>query len=236
MRVDLFLDKIIEQKFVEQEKKEKEKHISSGKLSAGMLNDPLQWQILKLLGVEPKPFEEYVLRKFFRGKQIESWLIEEIPDVVEKQKFVEYNNCVGYIDVLVDTKNWNWKLGVIPVEIKSVANSKYKRILQVGPDKGHILQAGLYGLAEKTEHFAIVYVASDDLRIKVYIYETKNFKKEIDEIIERFYNQLKTGMIPVFEARESWQKNLKYCRYPNYLKLEKELKVVSEKTERKKTK
>ncbi len=219
MKVDTFIDKKIEQKFIERNKKERTEHISSGKLSAGMLNDPLQWQILKVLKVEPRPLDEYVLRKFFRGNQIEEWVIKEIPDIVETQKFVEYKNTIGYIDAVIDTKNWDFKVGIIPAEVKSVANAKYRRIIERGPDKGHILQAGFYALAEKTEQFAVIYIASDDLRIKVYIYETKDYKQEIDEIIERFYKQLKSGKIPVFEAREVWQENFKYCRYPDFMKL-----------------
>lgn len=221
-KIDLYLDKKIEQKFVERNKKERANHISSGKLSAGMLYQPLQWQILKIMGVEPRPLDEYVLRKFLRGKQIEEWAISEIPDVVAMQKFVEYKNTVGYIDALVDTKEWDFNTGVIPAEIKSVANAKYRRIMMNGADKGHILQAGLYALAEKTEQFAIIYVASDDLRIKVYIYETKDYKQEIDEIIARFYKQLESGLVPVFEPTAKWQSDLKYCQYPDFMGLDEE--------------
>lgn len=237
MKVDTYIDKKIEQNFVERNKKEQAEHISSGKLSAGMLNDPLQWQILKIMEVEPRPLDEYVLRKFFRGKQIEAWAIKEIPDIIETQKFVEYKNCVGYVDAIVDTKDWDFKLGIIPAEVKSVANAKYKRIIQNGADKGHILQAGLYALAEKKEQFALIYIASDDLRIKVFIYETKDYKQEIDGIIDRFYKQLESGIVPVFSIREVWQKNLKYCRFPEFMELDEEqlkLKVIKIKTKTKK--
>lgn len=226
MKLDTFLDKIIERKFVEKNKTERENHTSSGKLSASMLNDPIQWQILKTLGAPTKELEEYVLRKFFRGKQIEEWAINEIPDVVEKQKLIEYKDCVGYADALVDTKQWDFKLGIIPVEIKSVANAKFKRIISNGPDKGHILQAAYYALGLKADDFAVIYVASDDLRVKVYIYETKNYKLEIDEIIAKFQAALKSEIIPVFEPREKWQANLLYSKYPAYQDLtEEQLKV-----------
>lgn len=226
--LDTYLDKIIEAKFVEKDKIERENHKTSGKLSASMLNDPLQWKILKVLGVPSKELEEYTLRKFFRGKQIEDWVISEIPDVIEKQKIVEYKDCIGFADALIDTKDWDFKLGVIPVEIKSVANAKYKRIVSSGgADKGHILQAGYYALGLQKEHFAVIYVASDDLRILTYIYETKDYQQEIDEIIERFYTALKSGTIPKFEAREGWQKTLKYSKYPLWVGLnEEELKVA----------
>ncbi len=223
MKIDTYLDKIIENKFVEKNKTERENHISSGKLSAGMLNDPLQWQILKILGIPAKELDEYVLRKFFRGNQIEDWAVSEIPDVIEKQKRVEYKNCIGFADALVDTKDWDFKLGIIPVEIKSVANAKFRRIINgTGADKGHVLQAGYYALGLEKEHFAVIYVASDDLRIKVFIYETKDYKDEIDGIIDKFYVTLKSGVIPIFEARESWQSNIKYSKFPFWQELNKE--------------
>lgn len=223
MKVDSYLDRIIEAKFIEKNKVERENHKSSGKLSASMLNDPLQWQILKTLGVPTKELEEYTLRKFFRGKQIEDWAISEMPDVIEKQKLIEYKECVGYADALIDTKDWDFKLGIIPIEIKSVANAKFRRIISGrGTDKGHILQACYYAMGLDKENFAVIYVASDDLRIQTYIYETKDYKQEIDGIIEGFYLMLESGIIPEFKAREGWQENLKYSKYPEWQELNEE--------------
>lgn len=221
MIVDTYIDNQIGFKFIESNNKERENHKSSGKLSAGMLGKPLQWQILKTIGVATKEFDEYTLRKFYRGKQIENWLINEMPNIIETNKFVEYKDCIGYVDAVVDTKDYNIKIGVIPHEIKSVANAKFKRI-NGGADRSHKLQAGLYALAMDTKHFAIDYVASDDLRVKTFIYETAEVKNEIDLIIKTFYETLKLGIVPVFQATEKWQENPKYSDYPEFAELAQE--------------
>ena len=184
---------------------EKEKtHISSGKLSASKLGSPLQWQILYVRGVPSKEIDEYTYRKFLRGNHVEDWLIGEIK-CVDKQKFVEYRNVVGYADAIIDTKDWQFPCGIIPLEIKSVANSKFKRIVkEKNADRGHKLQAGLYALALGYDNFAVCYVAADDYRIHTYIYETKDIKEEIDRIIDRFDEAIKIPKVPEFEATESW--------------------------------
>jgi len=214
MIIDNFIDQDIGRRLLAENDEERKGHISSGKLSASILNDPIQWQVLKTLGVEGKPIDEYVIRKFRRGKDIESWLVDLLKPV-DKQKFVEYRNTVGYVDAMVDTKDWEFPSGIIPVEIKSVSNAKYKRILKQGPDKGHLLQAGLYAIATVSPKFALCYVASDDLRIHTTIHETEEFRGEIDAIIDKFEEQMGKRVIPVFEAREKWQSNPEYCRYPD---------------------
>ena len=228
--IDTYLDRKVEEKFIEKNKAERESHKSSGKLSATMLSDPIQWQILKVLGVPPKELDEYILRKFFRGKQIEQWAVDETPDIVEKQKLIEYRNCIGFADAIVDTKDWDFKLGIIPVEIKSVTNAKFRRIINLdGADKGHILQAGYYALGLEMNNFAVIYIASDDLRIKVYVYETKNYKDEIDLIIDNFHKAFESKTIPVFSPREKWQESLKYSKYPDWQNLTEEELVIKAK-------
>lgn len=226
---DNYIDKLIGDSLLLQNEKEKASHKSSGKLSAGMLGSPLQWQILKSLGVETKPFDEYTLRKFKRGKDIEAWLLDQIPNKVpvenlvhghrkDDQKFAEYRGVIGYIDCIVDTCSWDFPRGIIPVEIKSVSNAKFKRITQKNePDRSHVLQAGLYALSEGTEWYAIAYVAADDLRVKVYLLETKTVKDEIDRIIDEYIEQIEKKEIPVFEAVEVWQGSAKYNSYPEYM-------------------
>jgi hypothetical protein len=223
MIIDQYIDNQIGIRLLEQNKKERENHKSSGKLSAGMLGKPLQWQILKMILPDSKEFDEYTLRKFLRGKQIEEWLITQIPAVVDKQKFVEYRECVGYVDVIVDTKDYNYNFGIIPHEVKSVANAKFKRIIDENKaDKSHKLQAGLYALALGKEHFAIDYVASDDLRVKTFVYDVLEVKSEIDEIIKVFYETLRSGIVPVFQPNEKWQENEKYQDFPEWSKLTQE--------------
>ena len=224
---DNFIDNKIEADLLAKNEEQRANHKSSGKLSASMLGDPTQWQILKILGTETKPLEEYVIRKFLRGNQIEDWAITMIPDVLEQQKLIEYKDCIGFADAIVDTKEWDNKVGVIPVEVKSVGNFKFKRIVSnKEADIGHILQAGYYALGLEKEHFAVMYCATDDLRVKIFIYKTEDYREEIDGIIDKFYKTLKSGEIPIFEPKVDWQKSLKYNKFPSWATLtEEEIKV-----------
>lgn len=220
MRIETHLDKLISQRLIEANDKERENHKSSGKLSASMLGQPLQWQILKTIGVPPKPFDEYTLRKFKRGKDIENWFISEISPNF-KQPFVEYRSTIGYVDLnLVQDESFDFKLGEMPHEVKSVSNAKFKRITKLKEaDRGHRLQATLYALAQNKDYYAIDYIASDDLRIETYIYETKDTKDEVDEIITKFQEQLKLKVVSVFEPIEKWQANPEYQNYPAWATL-----------------
>ena len=223
MIIDSYLDRLIGEGLVKVNEEKEAGHTSLGKLSASMLGWPLQWQILKSLGVPRAPIDNYTLRKFKRGEDIEEWLLSRIP-TLERQKFVEYRNVVGYIDGVVETKDWDWKNGVIPLEVKSVTNAKYKRIIAGnGADRGHKLQAGLYGLALKSTHYAISYIASDDLRITTYVYPTEETREEIDHIIERYDTQRATGKIPVFVPEEKWQANPLYNNYSEWAELDEKL-------------
>jgi len=220
MITDNAINKLVADKVLEEEAEEKAKHVSSGKLSASGLNDPLQWQILKTLGVPTKEMDEYTLRKFQRGKDVEDRILGWLP-VSSRQEFVEYRNVVGYLDATINSSFWfteGLPKSEMPLEIKSVTNAKFKRIVDQGsPDKGHILQVCLYGLAKGTKNTAIGYVASDDYRIQSYILNVEDYKKEIDDIIDKFNDQIAKHQIPVFEAREKWMADLKYCKYPDFM-------------------
>lgn len=221
MKIDNFIDKKIGAEITADNNAKSLKHISSGKLSASRLGDPLQWQILYVLGVPQKPIDEYVLRKFLRGNQIEEWLVSKI-EAIETQKFVEYKNVVGYVDAVVETKDWDFWNGIIPLEVKSVSNAKFKRIEKQGADRGHKLQAGLYALAMGSNHFGVCYVATDDLRVQTYIYETAEIKDEVDSIIAKYDEARKNSIIPEFEAIEKWQGNVQYSKYPEWQQLTKD--------------
>jgi hypothetical protein len=224
-RDDKHLDKVICNAVAKRNAVDSAKHKPSGKLSASRLNDPVQWQILHTLATDQDEIDDYTLRKFLRGKQVEDWYVSEIHPI-ETQKFVEYRNCVGYIDAIVDTKDWDFPSGVIPLEIKSTSNAKFKRIVKQGADKGHILQAGFYAICLKSDRFAVSYVATDDYRIKTFLFETKDVRDEIDQIITTFNDAKKVGTIPVFVAREKWQSNPDYNRYFNFIELdEKQLAI-----------
>ena len=67
LTIDNTLNEIIDAKLMAKNKEKEANHKSSGKLSASMLSWPVQWQILKLLGVEQPPYDPYTLRKFKRG-------------------------------------------------------------------------------------------------------------------------------------------------------------------------
>lgn len=221
MILDTTIDSTISNVLTLINKEERKNHISSGKLSASMLGQPLQWQILKLIGVPQKELDEYTLRKFQRGKDVEHWLIDKMPGIKETQKFVEYKNCVGYVDALVDTKDYQFKCGVIPHEIKSVANFKFKRIEKAGePDRSHLLQTTLYALALGTDNFAISYVASDDYRVKTWVFATNDYKGEVEQIIAEVGKTLSDGNLPPFTAIEKWQSDPKYQSYPDWAELD----------------
>lgn len=233
--IDNYLDREIGKAVIEANRIESENHKSSGKLSAGMLNDPLQWQILKVLGAPQPEFDEYTLRKFKRGKDVEKWFLKEHVKPLDIPLFVEYKNVVGYADAFVDTGAWDFPIGKdAVVEVKSVSNAKFKRILAQGADKGHALQACFYGLARGNNKVAISYIATDDYRVQTFILNVDDYRQEIEDIIVGFDEALRlvkmTKVVPQFVAREKWQENLKYAKWPEWLKLkDEELAEASQK-------
>ncbi len=186
----------------EQYEVEKSKHISSGKLSAGQLGKPLLEQTLKIIGVPGKTPDDYTLRLFARGKQVEQWLCSILPG--EEQVEVEYKNVVGVIDKLQD----------YPIEIKSVKSSQWAYLKQ--PKWSHKLQAGLYALAVNSDKYKVIYVTADDFRTKEFEERTSDIKEEIEDIVGEVQEQLKKAVLPPFEAREAWQENSKYSNYPDW--------------------
>jgi len=220
---DNYLDILIGEKLKAQDEQERSNRTPSGKLSASMLGWPLQWQILKSFGVPQPQKDEYVLRKFQRGKDVENRLVEWMDDMVkETQSFVEYRDTIGYIDAIVDADKWEAYAGYIPFEIKSVSNMKFKRIEKQGPDRSHNLQAGFYALARGCENYGICYISTDDYRIETHILETKDIALEINRIITRYEDQRKTGKVPVFQAEEKWQDTAEYSSFPEWSKLTQE--------------
>lgn len=217
-----FLDSAIEERVLQESKEKEEKHIPSGKLSASILGQPLQWQILKVIGVPADFKEEYVLRKFLRGRHVEDWLTEYMVGIINKQKLVEYRNVVGWVDAIVDMRDWHLDYGVIPHEIKSVSNLKYKRIEKNGADEQHILQACLYAMALGTDKFAIDYVATDDYRINTLLFDTKEFSGRVESIIDIFDEAVVSKKIPVFEPFLAWHSLAEYNPYKEFVDLSSE--------------
>ena len=240
MIIDNYIDRVVGKKTLDDVKKKDAVHVRSGKLSASMLGDPLQWQVLKVLGVEGEPLDEYVVRKFLRGNHVESWIMQYLDAdatvLNDKQDFANYRGVNGYIDAMVNTAKWDFPKGLIPVEIKSVANSKFSRIVGTaskpgnGPDRGHCLQAVLYALSKGTEWCAVMYVAADDYRVQTFMIKVEDFKAEVDKIIDEFNEAMKSKIIPEFKCIEKWQENVKYNRYPEWMsKNKKELLALSKK-------
>ena len=234
MIIDNYLDKKIGETLLKEHEEEREEHISSGKLAASRLGWPVQWQILNYLGDTSKEFDEYTLRKFERGHQVEEWIVGHM-DAVETQKAVEYLGCVGFVDAVIDSKDWDFKKGLIPHEVKSVTNMKYKRIVKEGQaDHQHKLQATLYALGMGASHYAIDYVASDDFRISTFIYDVNDTAREVENVIKLYDKTIKEGIVPAFAPyndKLKWQANKDYNNYPDWIELTQEECMQKLKTE-----
>lgn len=215
------LQRGIARKLIEDSELKAEEHISSGKLSAGILKWPAQWQVLKAIGVPQKPLDEYVLRMMRRGRDAEAFVLENMEGVVETQAFRTYRGCVGYEDALVDSNAWKAKVGVIPHEIKSKKNSKFKYIEKSDQsDLGDRMQGCFYALAEGRSYYAIDNVAADDYRILTHVYQVDEdyVAQAVNRIIQEFDQFTKAGVVPVFHPRDGfkWQADEQYCSYPEW--------------------
>lgn len=208
------LDNVIGAYLREQNELEAQLHESSGKLSAGQLGKPLLEQVLKYIGVKQDPFDDYTLRLFERGKQVEKWLVDIIAPDQKEQQLVEYRNTIGYVDALIKG---------VPYEVKSVKGSQWKWLTKEGAKLGHKLQAGLYALALESETYKIVYVCADDFRTMVCELNTADIKPEVDKCIDEFERALKSRTLPPFVAKEKWQENPKYSSYSEWISLSPEL-------------
>lgn len=252
IRRDQTIDRLVAEKLRDQYEAEKEEHVSSGKLSASMLWWPVQWQVLKNIGYPAKEPEDYVLGKFLRGDHVEAWLIENMPGVINpdtnpirtivlqslgavwdartKQWGVEFHDVVGHIDAVVDSSFYEFNFGIIPHEVKSVSNAKYKNILrEMKPDMAHALQAAFYALAIGSKQFAIDYVATDDYRVESFVLDVEKYADMVDMSVTKYNKAMQvynnTGFIPEFEPNEPWQANPMYNRYPDCVHISDEKKA-----------
>lgn len=224
MIIDNTMSKTFIERLKERSKDRESKHISSGKLSASILGQPTQWQILKTIGTAPEEFDDYTLCKFERGRDVEDKLINNMLGLVETQREVEYRGVVGLVDAVVDTRDYQFKCGVIPHEIKSVSNAKYKRIMgrSGGADRSHLLQGALYGLAMGTEHFGLDYISTDDYNLNgsCAIYDTADYKEEIDGIIDAYNEALANKIVPAFQSDEKWMSSPNYNKFYEFFPLD----------------
>lgn len=220
MYIETALDKQINKDLRAANEAESAAHISSGGLSASGLMEPLQWQVLKSLVIGSREIEDYTLRKFIRGRQVEDWLMVHIPGLISTQERVEYRGVVGLMDAFVDTKDYDHNLGQIPHEVKSVTNAKFKRINKLKEaDIGHKYQSGLYALAKGSTHYAIDYIAADDLRVLSFVFDVAEVKPEIDAIIDAYDAQMVKQIVPIFEPRIKWQADTLYQKFPDWATL-----------------
>lgn len=211
------LDQLITTRLRTEHEREAALHEPSGKLSASYLGKPLLEQVLKVIGVPPKPIDDYVLRLFARGKQVEDWALDVL-GCVETQKPVEYRGCVGVIDGI------GRKGGL--VEVKSVKNSQLKWLKKDGAKLDHELQLTLYLLAEGKESGHLIYVSAEDFQTFSFVVHAETHRDMVESLISEVENQLKAGVLPSLAPRQSWHEKPTYTQYSNYpewLALEPEL-------------
>ena len=160
--------------------------------------------------IKPNPIDEYTLRKFQRGKDVEdrimAWLA---PTLEQMQVMTSYRGIVGVADVVLE----------YPIEVKSVTNRAFKYKQKEGASLSHRLQAELYAKALGYDKYGVAYVASDDYRLLCFEYDVTN---EVDEHIDLFEQQLATGVVPTFTAKEEWQALPAYNNYPEWMNLNEE--------------
>ncbi len=206
----LDVDGIINTEMRKRNRTEKKEHKRSGKLSASKLYDPLLEQCLYILGVPTKENDDYSLRLFSRGNEVENWVVDKLPEG-NTQKVAEYRDCVGLIDY-IDSDDDIY-------EIKSLKASQFKWIMKSGAKEGHKWQACLYALSEGSSTFTVLYAVADDYRITTHTYATKDYKLAVDSSINAVERTLASGVLPKWEARAKWQENPMYSKYPEWISL-----------------
>jgi len=203
MKINPEIQNIIAKKVVA----DNEEREPSGRISASRLGWPLQWQMLWHYKIPQKAIDEYTLRKFQRGKDVEERVMKWIATTPSMMQMpVTYRGVVGVMDVMME----------YPIEVKSTANSAFKYKQKEGPSRSHRLQGMFYAKAVKSDKFGVAYVASDDYRVLCFEEEVTN---EVDEVIDRYNKQVDNGAVPVFVAEEKWQAMAEYNPYPEWMKL-----------------
>lgn len=209
----LDIDTLIRNTLRKQDSEEKARHEPSGKLSAGMLYKPLLEQVLKLVGVPERPSDDYSLRLFARGRQVEDWVLSmlEGPEQVE----CNYRGAIGFLDKL--------RNGEV-VEVKSIKRSQVRWLKKEGAKWSHKLQAGMYALSLDKPEYTIVYACADDFETFTFTEPTSEIQPDIDRIITEVAKQLKSGELPEFIGREDYHNTpdyaSKYSAFPDWVVLD----------------
>lgn len=223
--IDNSINKYINDSLVAENEAREHEHESSGKLSASMLYQPLRFQVLKTIGAPRKPLDAYVLGKFIRGSQVEDWFAKKLGEMgilIEVQKKVEYRDCIGYADTIINTDKMYCKRGVMPNEIKSVTNAKLKRVGQTEVDYHYKMQACYYALGEGKNYYAITIISGEDLRPQVFIFETREMKGAVDKAITDYQEAMakwkSDKVLPPFapNPKVPWTANLQYSMFDEF--------------------
>lgn len=218
--IDTSTQQFIDSELIRLNTERSEAHESRGGLSASMLYQPLRFQVLKSLGAPRREIDPYVLGKFKRGTDVEDWYVEQLQNMnclVSGQKEVFYRETRGFIDALVDTKDWQFKCGVLPLEVKSITNAKLRRVKKTGIDWHYKLQACLYALAEGSEHYAVTIISAEDLRTETYIFKTREMANDVDKRISAYIKAMedwrKDRVLPKLEVQDA---SVKWSISPGY--------------------
>lgn len=206
-RINPHIQNIVAEKVLEEQQKKGVREMT-GRLSASKLGWPKQWMLLNYFKVPAEQPDEYTLRKFQRGSDVEARIVEWV-NPKRKQEAVVYRGVVGVADMVLDC----------PVEVKSVTNMAFKHIQKDGPKRGHSLQGELYAKALGFDHYWLTYVASDDYRILTFEMDVTD---ETDKVIDQYEAQVALDLVPTFEPEEKWQELPKYNNYPEWMKLSEE--------------
>jgi hypothetical protein len=219
--VNLFINKSLE----EENERKSSLHEPSGKLSAGMLYQPLRVQVLKAIGAPRKKLEAYTIGKFKRGDDVEEWFVGKLGEMgvlVERQKKIEYRGCIGFADAIVDSDQMFYKRGIIPHEVKSVTNAKLRMISKTEVDYHYKIQACYYALGTNAESYAVDIVSAEDLQPKIYVFDTKDMKDEVDLAISLYQEAMKNWeerkVLPVFEPnpKVKWTANPLFSMFDEF--------------------
>ena len=229
--IDTSINKFIDDSLIEANRLRDEKHEPSGLLSASMLYQPLRFQVLKTLGAPKKEFDTYTLGKFKRGNDVEDWFVGHLRKMgvlaretngrfmKATQVKLEYRGAIGYVDAIVDSRNMRYKDGIIPHEVKSVVNSKFKWIAKGGVDWHYKIQGCFYAMAMERPSYAIDIVSAEDLRPNIYIFHTRELKADVDKAIDAYDQAMKNWnenrILPAFEPnpKVAWTANIKYAMF-----------------------
>lgn len=235
--IDSSLNKFIDDELIRENAKREAEHESSGLLSASMLFQPLRFQVLKTLKAPRRPFDAYTLAKFKRGRDVEDWYVDQLeksgflvtnPNILSEHNLKtsddtqpkgSYKKAICYIDAVIDTDKMQAKVGIIPNEVKSITNMKWRRIKKTGIDWHYKMQACFAGLAMGTTHYAVTIVSAEDYRSETHIFRTRHLKADVDRAIDNYMaamkNWKKNRTLPVFEphAEVKWVSNPKYAMF-----------------------